>query len=85
METPEYMHGHVAEIIEMENTAAYRRSLWATVLGLRPKLDGNKWGICWGENLQEGICAFGDTPEEAMMNFDTEMRRADSVPAGGNV
>lgn len=75
MELPGYMHAIAAENLGMEGTAAYRRSLWATVLNLRPKPDGDKWCVLWGENLQEGISAFGDTPEEAMMNFDQEMRR----------
>lgn len=30
------------------------------------KKDGNQWCVLWGENLQEGIAGFGDTPEEAM-------------------
>lgn len=74
MEFPAHMHDTVAENLGMEGTAAYRRSLWAVILNLRPRLDGDKWCVLWGENLQEGISAFGDTPEEAMTNFDYEMR-----------
>lgn len=38
----------------------------------RPTLrkDGNKWGVLYGDNIQEGVCGFGDTPAEAMNNFD---------------
>ena len=32
-------------------------------------MDGNKWCILCGENLQEGICGFGDTVEEACIEF----------------
>lgn len=32
--------------------------------------DGNKWCALYGENLTEGVCGFGDTPEEAMRDFD---------------
>ncbi len=32
--------------------------------------DGNKWSALYGENLMEGVCGFGDTPEEAMRDFD---------------
>ena len=39
---------------------------------LRPRLfrDGNSWCALYGENIQEGICAFGDTPAEAAERFD---------------
>ena len=40
----------------------------------RPYLsrDGNQWLALYGENIQEGVCAFGDSPQEAMYNFDLE-------------
>lgn len=65
--------------VQLENegirqTADYRRGLWAVVLGLIPKRDGDKWFVLCGGNLQEGIAAFGDTPEEAIVNFDEAMR-----------
>lgn len=39
---------------------------------MRPKLypDGNAWCALYGENLQEGVAAFGDSPAEAMRAFD---------------
>lgn len=38
----------------------------------RPALmaDGNKWCALYGENLAEGVAGFGDTPAEAMHEFD---------------
>lgn len=38
----------------------------------KPKLskDGNQWCALFGENLQEGVCGFGDSPAEAMWDFD---------------
>ena len=38
----------------------------------KPKVyqDGNKWCALYGENLMEGVCAFGDSPSEATYNFD---------------
>lgn len=59
---------HAAAIDESE--AAYRRRLWAVVLGLTPKRDGNQWCILYGENLQEGIAGFGGTPDAAMRDFE---------------
>ncbi|HEC12279.1 MAG TPA: hypothetical protein ENI80_03375 [Acidiferrobacteraceae bacterium] len=39
---------------------------------LRPRifLDGNKWCALYGDNLQEGVTGFGDTPYEAAKQFD---------------
>ena len=31
--------------------------------------DGDQWCALVGENLQEGICAFGSTPEEALLQL----------------
>lgn len=38
----------------------------------RPKVfqDGNMWLCLYGDNLQEGVCAHGRTPAEAVSNFD---------------
>lgn len=41
---------------------------------LRPRIfqDGNKWCALYGDNLQEGVGGFGDTPEQAFADFDRE-------------
>ena len=36
--------------------------------------DGNKWCALYGENLAEGVSGFGDTPAEAMADFDKNWR-----------
>lgn len=38
---------------------------------LKPTLskDGNQWCYLLGENLQEGIAGFGDTPYKAAVDF----------------
>jgi hypothetical protein len=38
----------------------------------RPSLapDGTKWCALYGENLAVGVAGFGDTPEDAMRDFD---------------
>lgn len=33
-------------------------------------IDGNKWCALYGENLQDGVAGFGDSPAEAMAEFD---------------
>ena len=42
-------------------------------LGIKPFKAGNQWGFLYGENIQEGICGFGDTIDEAAVNFYTEL------------
>lgn len=41
--------------------------------GLKPYKDGNQWCILAGDNIQEGICGFGDTIEDALYQFLMEV------------
>lgn len=43
---------------------------------MRPSLsvDGNMWCALYGENLQDGLAGFGETPELAMADFDKNWR-----------
>ena len=43
--------------------------------GLIPKKDGEQWCYLLGENLQEGIAGFGDTPFKAMLDFNKNFNR----------
>ena len=38
----------------------------------RPKLsiDGDMWCALYGDNLQDGVAGFGESPEKAMWDFD---------------
>lgn len=38
----------------------------------RPRIsaDGNMWCALYGDNLQEGVAGFGETPAKAMRAFD---------------
>lgn len=38
----------------------------------KPRLypDGDQWCALLGEDLQSGVCGFGDTPAKAMYEFD---------------
>lgn len=38
----------------------------------RPRLfvDGNSWCALYGENIQDGVAGFGDSPANAMWDFD---------------
>ena len=33
-------------------------------------LDGNKWCVSYGDNLQDGVAGFGDSPDEASRDLD---------------
>jgi len=45
---------------------------------IRPKVfpDGNKWCALYGDNIQEGVAGFGDTPAQASVQFDIEWLNA---------
>ncbi len=47
----------------------------------RPALsvDGNKWCALYGDNLQDGVAGFGDSPAEAYADFDAQWTRKLSV------
>lgn len=49
-----------------------RQNLSAPHIEMKPKiyLDGDKWCALYGEDLQRGVCGFGDSPYEAMNDFD---------------
>ena len=38
----------------------------------KPRLfiDGNQWCALYGDNLQDGVAGFGDSPSAAMWDFD---------------
>lgn len=39
---------------------------------MRPKLsiDGNQWCALYGDNLQDGVAGFGNSPADAVWDFD---------------
>lgn len=43
---------------------------------MRPRIfiDGNKWCALYGDNLQDGVAGFGNTPEHAAADFDHNWR-----------
>jgi len=52
----------------------------------RPSLsvDGNQWCALYGEDLQNGVAGFGDTPDKAMLDFDIHWLNEKAVKAQGN-
>ncbi len=45
---------------------------------MRPKimLDGTMWCALYGDDLMDGVCGHGETPEKAMEAFDEAWRSA---------
>lgn len=61
---------HAAELVELERIRPF--------MLLRPKMypDGDQWCALYGDNLQNGVCAFGRTPADAARQFDIEWLNA---------
>ena len=48
---------------------------------MRPRLfvDGNKWCALYGEDLQNGVAGFGDTPIAACVDFNRNFHNQDAT------
>lgn len=45
-------------------------------------VDGNQWCALYGKSLQEGVAGFGNSPEEAVRDFDKNW--CDNLPSNIN-
>ena len=45
-------------------------------------VDGDQWCALYGDNLQDGVAGFGDSPEAAMSDFDAQWAKPLSKPQG---
>lgn len=66
---------HQAFVVENHAVAVdnWQREATAPHVLMRPTLsrDGNMWCALYGDNLQDGVAGFGETPLEACSDFDT--------------
>lgn len=63
--------GHAAYQAAQEALfAAYEMRRPSVLYRPRVFVDGNQWCALYGENLQDGVAGFGDSPAEAMSAFD---------------
>lgn len=62
---------HAADMVKISWQQAAQEIERPSVI-FKPVLsrDGNKWCALFGDNLQEGVSGFGDTPAAAMWAFD---------------
>jgi len=65
--------------VEAQNTSCKARK--PHVL-MRPSIGiyGNQWCASYGSDFMEGVCGFGNTPEEAMEDFDKNWT-SQTIPA----
>lgn len=43
---------------------------------LKPQffIDGDKWCCLYGENIQDGVAGFGDSPHEAVIDWNNQFK-----------
>jgi hypothetical protein len=53
---------------------------------MKPKvsIDGNQWCALYGDNLQDGVAGFGDSPAKAMLDFDKNWLQVLKEQENGN-
>lgn len=63
------LSGGYGEILETH-------AMWQCIAALGAKLskDGNQWCFLYGEDIQEGVCGFGDTIYKAAWDFYTKVK-----------
>jgi hypothetical protein len=52
-----------------KNLSSYKLGLNNIIYQVSLAKDGNSWCALIGHNLQDGICGFGDTAQEALHNL----------------
>jgi hypothetical protein len=82
----QHIASSIAHYAEMSyhaiNCAASRYDSPSAVYRPRLTVDGNQWCALYGDNLQEGVAGFGDSPGAAMHDFDRQWeKRLQQVPA----
>ena len=63
-------HHFMASVAQEYEFAAYEQQRPSAVF--KPKIykDGNQWCALLGDDLQGGVCGFGDSPDLAARDFD---------------
>ena len=67
---------HLSHNVTMKHDIDYSVSVevaeYNLVSILKPKIykDGDQWCVLYGDNLQDGVCGFGETPYRAVLDFN---------------
>lgn len=74
VESSQRQHHEVMKHQEVMATAI-EKAEWSLFSLLKPILsrDGNQWCVLYGENLQEGVAGFGDSPYKAVIDWNNQM------------
>ena len=63
------------EVMRHEIDRAYyiQREEYGLFEQLKPKIfiDGNQWCVLYGDNIQDGVTGFGETPYKAILAFNS--------------
>ena len=60
----------VQSITEEARSAFYEQQRPSILLKPKIGIDGNQWYVLYGDDLQNGVAGFGDSPALAMKDFD---------------
>ena len=63
-----------------QQEVAWEQRRWCVLLKPRLYIDGDQWCALYGENIQDGVCGFGDTPGKAMEAFDSAFNASLAPP-----
>lgn len=58
--------------IQAQRDIAYEAMRPSVLYRPRLSVDGDQWCALYGDDLQSGVAGFGDSPDAAMRDFDTE-------------
>lgn len=58
-----------ANALKDESRKTHEATLLVGTLNASVVRDGNQWCVLFGDNLQSGIAGFGDSPQEATVDF----------------
>ena len=70
MRDDSHIQAILQEAASLEDMAAHLKTLPCYLYRPRLSIDGNQWCALYGENLQDGVAGFGDTPEDAYADFN---------------
>jgi hypothetical protein len=75
---------YAAQAVEAIQEAAGHASRPSVVYRPTLSADGDQWCVLLGSDLQSGVAGFGDTPDLAMIAFDTNFYNA-KTPAASHL
>lgn len=61
---------HMACVAQEYQSAAYEQQRPSVLMRPAISIDGDQWCALYGDNLQDGVAGFGDSPDAAMRDFD---------------